>query len=141
MKTQPRILSAMKLLLMSSTVLLFTSVVTAGDTFAQNKKGPPSWAPAHGYRAKTRHVYFPQHNVYFDLHRGVYIYMSGRTWEVAAKLPSSFDSANLAISAKIELDLDSDTPQEFNRDHRLRYAPAKDKSPAHSKPSHAREKQ
>lgn len=31
------------------------------DIFSQ---GPPPWAPAHGYRAKTRHIYFPDHNVY-----------------------------------------------------------------------------
>ena len=27
---------------------------------------PPRWAPAHGYRAKTRQIYFPEQNFYFD---------------------------------------------------------------------------
>ena len=36
-------------------ILVFMLVMPA-DVFSQ---GPPPWAPAHGYRAKTRHIYFP----------------------------------------------------------------------------------
>jgi hypothetical protein len=62
------------------------SLAASADTFAQEKgkgKGdgqrnrklkrrkPPSWALAHGYR--RRHVYFPEHDLYVDHKKGVYI--------------------------------------------------------------------
>ena len=56
----------------------------------KGKDGPPPLAPAHGYRAKTRHVYFPDHNFYFDVQKNVYIYLNGSTWKVGAKLPSLY---------------------------------------------------
>lgn len=39
-------------------IALFVTFLLPESTFAQ----PPKWAPAHGYRAKTRYVYFPQQN-------------------------------------------------------------------------------
>jgi hypothetical protein len=92
------------------------------DIAAQGKKnGPPPWAPAHGYRAKTRQVYFPDQNFYFDTQKGVYIYLNGKNWEVSAKLPSIFGGIDLNVAAKVELDLDTDTPQKFNAAHQTKY--------------------
>lgn len=53
-------------------ILVFMLVVPT-DVFSQ---GPPPWAPAHGYRAKTRHIYFPDQNMYYDIQRGNYIYFN-----------------------------------------------------------------
>ena len=67
-------------------ILLTLAFVLPLDTLGQGQekqKGPPPWAPAHGYRAKTRHVYFPDQNFYFDVQKSVYIYMSGDKWQVA----------------------------------------------------------
>jgi hypothetical protein len=99
------------------------SVAVPMETLGQgkDKKGPPPWAPAHGYRAKTRHVYFPQYNFYFDLQRGVYIYLSGSTWQVAAKLPASFAEVDLKGAVQVELDLDTDTPQKYNSEHKVKF--------------------
>ena len=44
-------------------VILILTLVFSLDTYGQGKnkpKGPPSWAPAHGYRDNTRHIYFPE---------------------------------------------------------------------------------
>ena len=57
-------------------VVLILTMVFSLDTYAQGKKntkGPPSWAPAHGYRANTRQVYFPEQNLYYDVGKSVYI--------------------------------------------------------------------
>lgn len=92
------------------------------DAFSQKKGGgPPSWAPAHGYRAKTRHIYFPDHNFYFDIQRGVYIYLEGAQWSIAARLPALFGNINLGASTQIELDLDSATPHTYNARHMTKY--------------------
>lgn len=105
-------------------VILILSLEFSLNTFGQVKekpKGPPPWAPAKGYRAQTRHIYFPEHNFYFDIQKSVYIYMSGGKWEVSANLPSIFSGVDLKIAAKVELDVDTDTPQKYNNEHKVKY--------------------
>lgn len=107
--------------------LLFLLVITFTlplDTLAQaggKKNGPPPWAPAHGYRAKTRHVYFAEHNFYFDVKNGVYIYASGDKWQVGVKLPSIFARVDLNKAVKVELELNTDSPQKYNAEHKTKY--------------------
>ena len=93
------------------------------DTLGQGKGkgGPPPWAPAHGYRAKTSHVYFPDHNFYFDVQKEVYVYLSGGNWEVGVKLPALYAGIDLKLTTKVELELGSDSPQKHNADHMVKY--------------------
>lgn len=108
------------------------------EAFSQDKAGgPPPWAPAHGYRAKTRHVYFPDHNFYFDMQKGVYIYLHNGNWTIAAKLPSLYSSTNLQSAVQIELDLTSDNPHRHNNDHLVKY---KAKPQKQGKPGNGHEK-
>ena len=90
-------------------------------TTYKKETGPPPWAPAHGYRAKTRYVYFTEHNFYYDNNNGVYIYLSGKNWEVSAEIPDLFKKVNLAVEVKIDLDFSADNPQKYNADHRKKY--------------------
>lgn len=115
MKLKPIFFTLFAVLLLSCTLSL--------DTYAQGKGkgGPPPWAPAHGYRAKTRHIYFPQHNFYFDVQRGLYIYISGGNWLTAVKLPSLFGRIDLAKATQVELDLTTDHPHKYNADHKVKY--------------------
>lgn len=94
------------------------------DGLAQGKdrlKGPPNWAPAHGYRAKTRHIYFPDNNFYFDIQKNVYIYLRGDQWQVSVKLPSLLASIDLKEAAQVELELYTDTPQKYNTEHKFKH--------------------
>ena len=92
------------------------------NSFGQAKKGgPPPWAPAHGYRANVKHVYFPEHNVYFDVQKAVYISASGSGWSVSVELPSLLKGINLSASTQIELDLNTDKPQQYNSEHKTKY--------------------
>ena len=93
------------------------------DTWSQNKGkgGPPPWAPAHGYKASTRHIFFPDQNCYFDLRRNSYIYLSGGSWRVSVAMPSIFGGIDFNRARKIELDLDTDSPQKYNGDHKVKY--------------------
>ena len=108
-------------------LMLITGAVSDHSPAQGKKNGPPPWAPAHGYRAKTRHVYFPEHNFYFDVQRGVYIYLKAGSWTVAAEFPTIFSGLNLKTSMQIELDLDTDSPQKFNVDHVTKYKVKKEK--------------
>ena len=104
--------------------ILILTLVFSLDTYGQGKnkpKGPPSWAPAHGYRDNTRHIYFPEQNVYYDLQEGLYISLSGDNWQVSASLPSIFSGVDLSIVAKVELDLSTDSPQKYNGEHKVKY--------------------
>lgn len=113
-----------KISLIGFTVFLIVAFLIPTDALAQGKekpKGPPSWAPAHGYRAKTRHIYFPDNNFYFDIQKNVYIYLSGDQWQVNIKLPSLFASISLKGAVQVELELYTDTPQKYNAEHRFKH--------------------
>ena len=105
-------------------ILVFMLVVPT-DVFSQ---GPPPWAPAHGYRAKTRHIYFPDQNMYYDIQKGVYIYFNNGKWAVSVKVPSLFVGINLGRSTQIELDFYGDSPQRYNYSHKTKYKAKKVKS-------------
>ncbi len=109
-------------------VFLFTGSANGQSQGKGNKKdksqkevGPPPWAPAHGYRAKTRYTYFTQQNFYYDNNRGLYIYMSGKNWQVSANIPEIFKGANLTAAVKVDLDFSGDDPQKYNSDHKAKY--------------------
>ena len=118
-------------------LVLFMIWVTHTDTFCQGKSGknknkekkykakesvgPPPWAPAHGYRAKTRYVFFKDHDVYYDNEKGVYISISGKGWEVSAKLPSILRGVDLTVAAKVDLDYNGDDPQKYFKRHKKKY--------------------
>ena len=113
-----------KISLIGFVVLLIVTFALPLDTLGQGKgkpKGPPPWAPAHGYRTKTRHVYFPDNNFYFDVQKSVYIYFSGDKWQVGVKLPSLYAGIDLKGAVKVELELDTDSPQKHNVDHKVKY--------------------
>lgn len=101
--------------------LVFTVFFTQ-DIFAQ---GPPPWAPAHGYRAKTRHIYFPDQNMYYDMQKGTYIYYDNGNWQVSVNLPSLFGSINLGSSRQIELEYYGDRPQQYNAIDKTKYKATK----------------
>ncbi len=110
-------MNAIKVTLMS--VLLAFSV----PTFSQSGRGggPPPWAPAHGYRAKTQHVYFPSLNIYFDVHRNSYYFLSGDRWIISHRLPPAIPLPLLRAAPKVELSIITPTPYRFNEQHRVKY--------------------
>lgn len=136
-----------KATLLSLIVILFIFFI-APDVSAQGKKnGPPPWAPAKGFRAKTRQIYFPEQNFYYDTQRGVYIYLNGNNWEVNVKLPSIFASIDLGRAAKVNLSLDTSSPQQYNSEHLVKYRGRNgddkwdDKDSRKEKRKHKREKE
>lgn len=56
-------------------------------TYRHHRNGPPSWAPAYGYRYNTRYIYYRDYNVYYDCHRDVFVTWTGRNWSVSTRIP------------------------------------------------------
>jgi hypothetical protein len=114
------------LVLFAVTMLSTANAVAQGKSKKKQKNekkggGPPPWAPAHGYRAKTRYVYFQDYPVYYDNDRGVYISMSGKNWSISAKLPDILKGVDLFATPKIDLDFSGDKPQELFDEHKSKY--------------------
>lgn len=105
-------------------ILLTLFFASPTESYGQKKEktnGPPPWAPAHGYRAQTRHIYFPDQNFYYDIQKSVYIYMSADRWQISVNLPALYAGVDLKIATKVELELDLDSPQKYNADHIVKY--------------------
>lgn len=89
---------------------------------SKKRHGPPSWAPAHGYR--HRHVYFPAYKCYYDNYDGMYIYYSGTRWIRTYSVPVFMVNVNLSNARVVELDYDNiATPQIYFEQHIVLYPP------------------
>lgn len=88
------------------------------------KKGPPSHAPAHGYRAKFRYRYYPSYSVYFDIDRKVYFYLKDNEWQTTVSVPSHL---HLKLDKYVVLEIDTDKPYEYYKEHQKKYQPGKTK--------------
>src|SRR5690606_20180022 len=65
-------------------------------SYSNHKKrnGPPSWAPAHGYRAKS-HVYFRDYYTFYDPYRGGYVYRHNNGWRFSRSVPAFLVNVDL----------------------------------------------
>ena len=86
------------------------------------KKGPPPWAPAHGYRKKYgyRYHYYPDNFVYYDTERGVYFYIKSGNWEVGGSLPGYGVNE---LGGYVTIDMNTDKPYTYHREHKKKYPP------------------
>lgn len=78
---------------------VYKSVKQSNKVVVYNQKGsrrggPPSWAPAHGYRMK-QHVYFPDYYAFYDPYRNGYVYWNNRAWIFSAVPPPYMSGVNL----------------------------------------------
>jgi hypothetical protein len=89
-----------------------------------HEKGPPPWAPAHGYRAKHQYHYYPASYVYFDIGRQLYFYYQGTGWQVSARLPAGI---RIDIEDYIVLEMETDKPYQYHAEVAKRYPPGQAK--------------
>lgn len=82
--------------------------------------GPPPWAPAHGYRAKHRYLYYPSPQVYFDTGRNIYFYYRSGQWEVSAQLPRAI---RVQLGQSVTLDMNTEKPYQYHSEVIKRYPP------------------
>lgn len=94
------------------------------------KNGPPSHAPAHGYRIKRQYQYYPSSSVYHDADRGLYFYLSGSNWRISASLPADL---RMHLGTSVSIEMDTDKPYVYNAEHRKQYPPGQMKKMEKSK--------
>lgn len=120
MKTQTFKSRILRLVLI---IVLLATFIFPESTYAHGK--PPKWAPAHGYRAKTRHIYFPEQNFYYDIQTNNYLYLNNGNWIVSVSVPRPFININLSRSVQVQLDFAGSAPYRYNSDHCTRYKKVK----------------
>jgi hypothetical protein len=89
------------------------------DRTEAGRNGPPSWAPAHGARARHQYRYYPSSRVYFSEERGVYCYLLDGRWHEARRLPA----AVRLDSHYVIVELDGDKPYLYHDDIVRKYPP------------------
>ena len=87
-----------------------------------SKAGPPSHAPAHGYRAKHQYRYYPSHSVYYDTGRGLYFYLQSGKWQISASLPSRL---RVSLGDYVDMELETTRPYVHHEEHVKHYPPGK----------------
>ena len=129
-------ISYITVLLFSATLLLSACATPSGgnivvdwgnqETHSESKKskvskktGPPSHAPAHGYRAKHAYHYYPNEHTYYDTDRHLYFYLDVGGWRIAASLPSHIKLSNDYVAVELE----TDKPYEHHEEHTEKYPP------------------
>ncbi|MDX2453004.1 hypothetical protein [Desulfosarcina sp.] len=83
------------------------------------KNGPPSHAPAHGYRAKHSYRYYRNEHTYYDTDRNLYFYLERGGWRIAASLPNHIKLSNDFVTVELE----TDKPYEHYEEHTEKYPP------------------
>lgn len=96
-------------------------------------KGPPPWAPAHGYRAKHRYRYYPSSGVYYERARGTYFYYRDGRWRVSVSLPRGI---RIDANDYVRIDMDSPRPYKYHKEVYKRYPPGKMKKKGKRKGKH-----
>lgn len=82
------------------------------------RKGPPPWAPAHGFRRNRSYYYYPGTNVYYRPADRTWIYLDGRDWRVGVGLPATI---RVDFERCVSLTMETDRPYEFHDSIRSHY--------------------
>jgi hypothetical protein len=93
-------------------------------------KGPPPWAPAHGYRAKYKYHYYPSSRVYYDTGRRIYFYYNNGDWRVSVSLPNEI---RIDVDDFVGLEMDVDKPYRYHSEVEKEYPPGKAKKKNNNK--------
>jgi hypothetical protein len=80
---------------------------------------PPPWAPAHGYRAKHRYVYYPDGEIYYAPDSRLWFWLSGSGWSFGASLPLEYQP--YVRTDGVALELSTDRPYEDHANVIQRY--------------------
>lgn len=83
-------------------------------------KGPPPWAPAHGFRRNREYYYYPGANVYFRPTDRTWFYLEGRDWRIGATLPTSI---RVDLDRSVSLTMETERPFDFHEQIQTYYPP------------------
>jgi hypothetical protein len=83
------------------------------------QKGPPPWAPAHGFRRNREYYFYPGANVYYRPADRTWFYLEGRDWRIGASLPTS---VRVDFTQSVPLEMETDRPFQFHAAVTERYS-------------------
>jgi len=116
-------------ILLSATAVVFTWILMSGCSFSDDyhhggfmESGPPSWAPAHGYRQKHAYHYYYDHEVYYHVARREYSWLDGGRWHVGVRLPAHLH-INIGSGHYVAVNAEGDRPQAFHHTIKAQYPP------------------
>ena len=92
-------------------------------------------APSRVYEPLRRHVhtnychhedlvdyyYYPEIEVYFDVHAGLYLYYASNGWVRSRYLPSYCDDYNINRGYRVQLDYHGQRPYTHYHEHKVKY--------------------
>jgi hypothetical protein len=78
---------------------------------AARPKGPPPWAPAHGFRRNRGYYYYPGADVYYRPADRMWFFLDGGSWRLGAELPSSI---RVDFERSVSLEMETDKPFEHH---------------------------
>lgn len=73
---------------------------------------PPPHAPAHGYHAKHRYIYYREREIYYAPESRLWFWLDGGDWRFGARLPSIYQQFT---SNGVAIELGSDRPYSEHR--------------------------
>lgn len=79
------------------------AIGTAAPVFA----APPAHAPAHGYRAQHRYVYYPEREIYYAPESRLWFWIGDGDWRFGASLPIGYQQYT---TGGVSIELDSERP-------------------------------
>lgn len=74
-------------------------------------KGPPPWAPAHGFRRNREYYYYPDAMVYFRPADRTWYFRDGDNWRTSAELPAS---VRIDFGRSVPVTMETDRPFEHH---------------------------
>ena len=82
----------------------------------------PFWAPRVSYR--SRWIYFPRYNFYWDNFQNVYVIRTGVVWVTTITTPKEVEKVDLSKEKSVELSRENDPKdsiQDMNEEHQKVY--------------------
>ena len=86
--------------------------------YVSRNNAPPPHAPAWGYRAQHRYLYYPDAYVYFDLEKKIYFYLREGRWYMSPSLPSYY---KVKLDRVVTIEAATDKPYIYFDKHRKKY--------------------
>ncbi|TAN05772.1 MAG: hypothetical protein EPN38_10460 [Rhodanobacteraceae bacterium] len=87
-------------------VIAALAIAGAGFVATAAVADPPSWAPAHGWRAKHQYVYYPSAEVYYEPASRMWFWLGGNGWQAGVSLPLALQGYVRVGGVNISLDVD-----------------------------------
>ncbi|MFT3869546.1 MAG: hypothetical protein QM715_13915 [Nibricoccus sp.] len=74
---------------------------------APQPKGPPPWAPAHGFHRNHTYYFYPACDVYYRPDDHMWFFLEGGAWTATVRLP---DRLEIDFSRSVPLTMETDKP-------------------------------